>query len=203
MNARSALIIVLGLTLAAPAAHAQSTLDKYLAKNTQSDAAGAQTASAGVKKVFESADGYWRVDDNRAEGGSCSVTYVAGPNKAGYVAPTSGSDVAFIVFSSPDIPPAKTGKNKKMTLYTASNRATQAVEAFHAPKTAEKGSGIIFFRLTDIEAAMADISDVENITVGLEKAEVFAIAWQGGHKARAGMRECLSAAAPRDVSARQ
>lgn len=144
MNARSALIILLGLTLAAPAVQAQSALGKYLARNTQSDAAGAQTTSVGVKKVFESADGYWRVDDNRAAGGSCSVTYVAGPNKAGYVAPTSGSDVAFIVFSGPAIPPTKAGKNKAMTLYTASNGATQAVEAFPAPDTAEKGGGIHF-----------------------------------------------------------
>lgn len=153
MNARSALIILLGSTLAAPAAHAQSTLDKYQARNTQSDAAGAQTTIAGVKKVFESADGYWRVDDNRAAGGSCSVTYVAGSNTAGYVAPTSGSEVALIVLSGPDIPPMKAVKNKAMTLYAASNGATQAVEAFHAPNTAEKGSGIHF---SDTQYGAAD-----------------------------------------------
>lgn len=193
MNSRNAWMTVLFVAFAAPAVHAQSTLDKYLKRNTQGDVA-TTSDSGSVKKVFEGPDGHWRIDDNRSAGGSCSVTYEAGASKAGYVAPTAGSNVAFIVFSGPAIPPTKAGKNKKMTLYTSSNGATQTVEAFHAPNTAEKGGGIIFFRLTDIEAAMADISDVEEITVGLGKAEVFAIAWQGGHKARAAMQECLRAA---------
>ncbi|WP_439470111.1 hypothetical protein [Blastomonas fulva] len=197
MNSRNSWIVVLCVALASPAAHAQSTLDKYLKRSTQGDAS---TATDKVEKVFEGPSGYWRVDDNRAGGGSCSVTYEAGPNKAGYVAPTSGSDAAFIVFSGPAIPPTKAGKNRKMTLYTSSNGQAQAVEAFHAPNTAEKGGGIIFFRLTDIEAAMADISDVEDIVASLDEAEVFAIAWQGGHKARAAMQECLRAA-PRAASA--
>ncbi len=193
MNSKNAWMTLLCVAFAAPAAHAQSTLDKYLKRSTQGDAA-TTSDSASVKKVFEGPDGYWRVDDNRAAGGSCSVTYEAGASKAGYVAPTSGSDAAFIVFSGPAIPPTKAGKNKKMTLYTSSNGATQAVEAFHAPNTAEKGGGIIFFRLTDIEAAMAEISDAEDIDVGLDNAKVFSIAWQGGHKARAAMQECLRGA---------
>ena len=193
MKSRSAWITTLCVALASPAAHAQSTLDKYLKRSTQGDAS---TTTGNAKKVFEGSSGFWRVDDNRAAGGSCSVTYEAGPNKAGYVAPTSGSDAAFIVFSGPAIPPTKAGRNRKMMLYTSSNGETQAVEAFHAPNTAENGGGIIFFRLTDIEAAMADISDAEDIVVSLDKAEIFAIAWQGGHKARAAMQECLRASPP-------
>jgi 5'-deoxynucleotidase YfbR-like HD superfamily hydrolase len=172
------------LWLATTPAQAQSTLDKYLAKNSQSTGASAnQKSDSGINKVFKSAEGYWRLDDTRANGGSCSVTYVSGAQFAGYVGPTASSPDSVIVFSAPSIPATKSATNKKMKLTTADGKV-QTVPAVHAPNVAQKSSGIILFRLTNIQAAMDEISDVENINVVMENKQAFAIKWAGGLAAR-------------------
>jgi hypothetical protein len=191
--------------LAATPAQAQSTLDKYLAKNSQSTGASAnQKSDSGINKVFKSAEGYWRLDDTRANGGSCSVTYVSGAQFAGYVGPTASSPDSVIVFSAPSIPAIKSATNKKMTLTTADGKV-QTVPAVHAPNVAQNSSGIILFRLTNIQAAMDEISDVENINVVMENKPAFAIKWAGGLAARKAMVNCLggqpAAASPGTVTA--
>jgi hypothetical protein len=77
-----------------------------------------------------------------------------------------------------------------MSLTTADG-SVQSVSAFHAPNPQSKESGIILFRLTNIQAAIADMSDVENLNVVMDKKQVFAIKWEGGFTARASMQKCL------------
>ncbi|MBK9432746.1 MAG: hypothetical protein IPN50_10140 [Sphingomonadales bacterium] len=75
---------------------------------------------------------------------------------------------------------------------TTADGESQSVLAYHAPNTQSKQSGIILFRLTDIQAAMDGMSDVENLNVVMDKKQVFAIKWKGGHTARKAMQGCLS-----------
>ena len=192
---RVSILAALWLSLAPGQAQAQSVLDKYLKKSTQSSAA--ESGGAGdpsINKVYEGKTGFWRLDDTRSSGGFCAVTYYASPYYAGYVGPVAGKPDAFILFSGPTIPPIKKGKNKKMTLTTADGIA-QTVPAFHAPNPEQKDSGLVIFKLTDIEAAMDEMSDAEHVGIGLGKEQVFSIKWEGGHTARAAMRKCLSGSA--------
>lgn len=192
---RMKVALAFGLLLAAALpAHAQSTLDKYLKKNTASDSSSSAASEAGINKVYSGTGGFWRIDDNRSTGGACSITWTAKPYNAGYLGPVSAGGEAFIVLDGPTIPAVKSGKKRKMTLTTADG-TTQTVDAFHAPNTAKKDSGIIFFRLTDIGAAMADMGDTETLTIAIDGNQVFSTSWQGGHTARAAMRGCLSGTA--------
>jgi hypothetical protein len=74
---------------------------------------------------------------------------------------------------------------------TTADGVVQSVLAFHAPNAQSKNSGVILFRLTDIKAAMAEMSDVENLNVVLDKKQVFAIKWNGGRSAQQAMQTCL------------
>lgn len=190
MRIKVALAFGLLLAAALPAL-AQSTLDKYLKKNTASDSSGSAASEAGINKVYSGTGGFWRIDDNRSTGGACSITWTAKPYNAGYLGPVSAGGDAFFVLDGPTIPAVKSGKKRKMTLTTADG-TTQTVDAFHAPNTAKKDSGIIFFRLTDIGAAMADMGDTETLTITIDGNQVFSTSWQGGHAARTAMRGCLS-----------
>jgi hypothetical protein len=183
---------VSALVLFAGSAQAQSTLDKYLKKSTEDTGSARNQANvAGINKVYKGPDGFWRLDDTRASGGFCAITYYASAYYAGYVGPAVGTPDSFILFSGPTIPPIKKETRKKMTLTTADGEV-QAVQAFHAPNSQSKQSGIILFRLTDIQAAMDGMSDVENLNVVMDKKQAFAIKWKGGHTARKAMQHCLS-----------
>ena len=175
-------------------ARAQSTLDKYLKKSTPSaSAVDRQSDPSGASIIFKGPEGYWRLDNTRSTGGFCAVTYYDGTSFAGYVGPTIGNTDAFILFSGPTIPAIQKEKKKKMALTTADGKV-QSVLAFHAPNAQAKNSGIILFRLTDIQAAMSDISDVENLNVVMDMKQVFVITWKGGDAARQGMQTCLNKA---------
>lgn len=185
------LAISVGLGLIGAQASAQSTLDKYLKKSTESSSSNkSKTDEAGVNKVYKGSGGYWRLDDTRATGGFCAITFYAAPYYAGYVGPVGTNTESFIVFSGPTIPTIKKEKRKKMTLTTAEGEV-QTVQAVHMPNSGPQGGAIILFRLTDIQAAMDGISDVENVAVVMDKKQVFSIKWQGGHIARATMQKCL------------
>lgn len=175
--------------------HAQSTLDKYLKKSAPSASASkSQTDPSGDNIIFKGPEGYWRIDDTRSAGGFCALTYFSAPNFAGYVGPVVGNQDSFILFSGPTIPPIEKEKKKKMALTTADGKA-QSVLAFHAPNNQSKNSGIILFRLTDIQAAISDMSDVENLNVVMDKKHIFAINWQGGLAAQKAMQRCLKTVA--------
>jgi hypothetical protein len=177
------------LALMAGSVQAQSTLDRYLKKNSQGSAAS--TAQADPAIVFKDSAGHWRLDDARQTGGFCAVTYFAAPYIVGYVGPVVGNPDSFILFSGPTIPPITKEKKKKMSLTTADGMV-QSVAAFHVPNPQSQDSGIILFRLTDIQAAMSDMSDMENLNVVMDKKQVFAIKWTGGLTARAAMQKCLN-----------
>lgn len=169
----------------------QSTLEQYLKKSGQSaNATEVQSDLSGSNVVFEDKDGHWRLDDSRSTGGFCAVTYYSAPNFAGYVGPAAGNPDAFILFSGPTIPAIRREKKKKMSLRTGDGNV-QSVLAFHAPNTQSKDSGMILFRLTDIQAAISDMNDVEDLSVTIDRKQVFAINWKGGLKARASMQSCL------------
>ena len=192
MKIESAVPLILGLCLIAGPVQAESTLDNYLKKNVESSSTNkSKVDEAAVNKVYKGGDGFWRLDDTRATGGSCSVTYVSGAQYAAYVGPAGNVKESFIVFGGTSIPPIQSVTTKKMTLTTADGKA-QSVQAFHAPNSAQKDFGIIFFRLTDIQAAMDEISDVEDVNVLMENKKAFAIKWEGGHAARTAMQGCLS-----------
>jgi hypothetical protein len=183
------------MVLCSVSAQAQSTLDKYLKKSTEGSASVKNQAdAAGVNKVYKDPNGFWRLDDTRATGGFCAITYYSSAYYAGYVGPAVGNPDSFILFSGPTIPSIQKETKKKMTLTTGDGEV-QTVQAFHAPNTQSKQSGIILFRLTDIQAAMDGISDVENLNVMMDKKQAFAIKWKGGHTARKAMQGCLSGGA--------
>jgi hypothetical protein len=138
---------------ATPSVHAQSTLDKYLKKNTQGVTATGKAGEAGIDKIYTGDGGFWRLGDSRVTGGACAITWTAAHYHAGYLGLSGKTSDSFIVFSGPTIPPIATGKNRKMTLTAADGKA-QTVDAFHAPNTAQKDGGIIFFGLTDMAAAI-------------------------------------------------
>ena len=177
-------------------AQSESTLDKYMKKNTEGNtSAKSQAEVAGINKVYKSPEGYWRLDDSRATGGYCSVTYLTPAYFAGYLGPSGKVKEAFIVFSGPTIPGIKKAKRKKMIL-TSLNGERQSTQAIHAPSNVHKDMGIIYFQLTGIQAAMDEMDNVEHLTIEMDKKQVFSIKWQGGHTARAAMTKCLGNAQP-------
>lgn len=189
---RQILAILSLFGLLSVSAQAQSTLDKYLKESTEGNGSVRNQADvAGVNKVYKDPNGFWRLDDTRAGGGFCAITYYASSYYAGYIGPTAGHPDSFILFSGPTIPPIQKETRKKMTLTTADGEV-QTVQASHAPNTQSKQSGIILFRLTDIQAAMDGMSDVENLNVVMDKKQAFMIKWKGGHTARKAMQVCLS-----------
>lgn len=178
--------------LVAPA-KAESTLDKYLKKNTETKSSAGGGAS---KKVHENSDGYWKLDDTRASGGFCAITYVStGKSSAGYVGPSASSPDAYIVFVGASIAPIKDVVRKKMTLTTGSDGQASSVQAFHGPNPQKPESGIISFRMTSIREAVDLMADVEEVGVVLDEKKVFSLQWKGGHTARKAMQACLGGSA--------
>jgi hypothetical protein len=191
--------LLVSLALIATPAQAQSSLDKYLKKSTEGSATVKNQADVqGINKVYKDPDGYWRLDDTRASGGFCAITYYSSAYYAGYVGPAVSNPDSFILFSGPTIPSIQKETKKRMTL-TSADGESQTVLAFHAPNPRSKQSGIILFRLTDIQAAMDGISDVENLNVVMDKKQVFALKWKGGHTARKAMQGCLTGGADKAV----
>jgi hypothetical protein len=181
--------LLLSLALISGSAQAQSALDKYLKKNTESGSGKSNAEEAGINKVFKSPEGYWRLDDSRATGGFCAITYVTPAYLAGYLGPVGNTTDAFMVFNGPTIPAIKKEKRKQMTI-TGADGLSQTTQAVHAPNS--KDMGAIYFRLTGIQAAMDEMSDVEHVTIGMDKKQVFSLKWKGGHTARAALNKCLA-----------
>ena len=192
MKTHFRLIVISGLSLFAISAQAQSALEKYMKKNTEATStAKSQTEARGINKVFKNAEGYWRLDDTRPVGGSCSITYVAGPYHAGYVGPSAESPDALLVFIGPSIPPIKNVTRKKMTLSSASDGEVSSTFAYHSPNSQNSERGIVTFRLKNIQEAMDLMSDTEEIGITMDDKKVFSLKWKGGHVARKAMQKCL------------
>ena len=191
MKINLALMAIIGLCSVSGEAYAQSALDKYLKKNTEAASGTGNADEAGINKVFKSPEGYWRLDDSRSTGGMCAITYVASAYIAGYLGPIGNTTDAFMVFSGPTIPAIKKEKRKQMTI-TGADGLSQTTQAVHAPNSKDAGS--IYFRLTGIQAAMDEMSDVETVTIGMDKKQVFSLKWKGGHTARAALQKCLTSA---------
>jgi len=185
------LILTASLAMTTASVQAQSTLDKFLKKGTEGS--GSSASEAGINKVYNSALGYWRLDDDRAAGGACAITYVTPAYYFAYIAPLNATTKPFIVFNGPTIPPAQKETKKKVVLSTAYG-SVQTVLATHAPDATYKEFGTIFMVLGSIEQAMETMNDVENLTIVMDKRQVFAMKWQGGHIARAAMQKCLGGA---------
>lgn len=184
------LFLSLGLGSLAASVNAESTLDKYLKKGT----AGSSTISnqadvAGVNKVYKDAEGYWYLDDNRAFGGACSITYVASHSTAAYVGPTAASSASLVVLSGPHIPEIKEAKPRKVSMIGKDGVAA-IVPVIHAPNVALKQAPLIIANI-DLKASLAAMEDVDVTEIVMDKKQVFAIRWQGGHIARAAMQKCL------------
>jgi hypothetical protein len=181
---------VLALACCIGSALAQSALDRQLSRSLGADTAKSDAKVEGVNKVHATAAGYWRLDGQASKSGEpCSITYISQRSSAGYVAPERGSNESFLLLSGPSIPPADSPTRKKMKLF-ARGSDVQEVQAMHIPNRPE--SGAIVFKFTDLKAALDDMSDTENLRIGLDNKEVFSINWDGGHKAREAMRACLA-----------
>jgi hypothetical protein len=171
---------------------AESTLDKYMKKNTEDNTSSkSQMEVAGINKVFKSTEGYWRLDDTRPTGGSCSITYVAGSYHAGFVGPSAESPDAITVFIGPSIPATKKAIRKKMMMLSPSDGQSASVFALHGPNGQNKDSGIITFRINNIHEAMQQLTDAGEVAVSMDDKQVFSIKWKGGHAARKAMQKCL------------
>ncbi|MEQ1547572.1 MAG: hypothetical protein ABL918_02865 [Chakrabartia sp.] len=189
---RLALSVGLGLAVVSGSAQAQSTLDKFLKKNTESSSSNkSNTDEAGINKVFKSPEGYWRLDDNRATGGSCAIMYVTPAYLAAYLGPSIDTKNALLFFDGPTIPAIKKETRKQVTI-TGADGKPQTTQAIHAPSALHKEMGSIVFPLLGIQEAMDQMSDVEDINIIMEKKQVFSIKWKGGHIARSAMQKCLA-----------
>ena len=192
---KHALIFLAGMYFFSGAGYAQSALDKYLGKSAEviTSAPKSKSDDGGINKVYKGPNGYWRLDDTRLAGGFCAINYAAASHSAGYVGPVGNSTESFIVFNGPTIPPASKEVRKRVTLTTGDGEV-QTVDAFHAPNSSQDGGAIIVFRLSNIQAAMDGLSDVENLNVVMDQKQVFALKWHGGHTARKAMQACLGGA---------
>ena len=185
------LVLTIGLAAAAASAHAQSTLDQYLKRSTEGSSSTTSSANeAGINKVYKSAEGYWRLDDTRATGGFCSITYVTPAYFVGFLGSSNATTPGLIIFNGPTIPPIKKSKRKTVTI-TAVDGSSQSMPAVHDPDGTYKEFGTIRLTYTSIQPAIDTLSDVENLTIVMDKRQVFAMKWKGGNLARAAMRKCL------------
>ena len=192
MKMHLVLALILGVAAISGSAHAQSTLDKYMKKNTEGNtSAKSQAEVAGINKVYKSAEGYWTLDDKRATGGYCAITYVTPAYFAALYGGGASPKDTFFVFNGPTIPGIKIEKRKQMIL-TFGDGVAQKTQAIHAPDPVHKEIGSIVFQLSSIQAALDELKDVEHVTIGMDNKQVFSIKWKGGHTARAAMQKCLA-----------
>ena len=192
MKMQFVLVMSLGLALVSEPVQAQSTLDKYMKKNTEGNTSTkSQAEVAGINKVYKSAEGYWTLDDKRATGGYCAITYVTPAYFAALYGGGASLKDTFFVFNGPTIPGIKKEKRKQMIL-TFGDGVAQKTQAIHAPDPVHKEMGTIVFQLSSIQAALDELKDVEHVTIGMDNKQVFSIKWKGGHTARAAMQKCLS-----------
>lgn len=190
MKMRVVLLASFALALAAGPAQAETVLDKYIKKNTQGSSGKSNADEAGVNKVFKSPEGYWTLDDSRATGGFCAITYVTPAYFTALYGGGADPKDTFFVFNGPTIPGIKKEKRKQMTI-TGADGVPQTTQAVHAPDPVHKEMGTIFFRMVSIESAMNGMFDVEHVKIVMDKKQVFSIKWKGGHTARAAMQKCL------------
>ena len=184
------LFLSLGLGSLAASVNAESTLDKYLKKGTAgSTTIRNQADVAGVNKVYKGAEGYWYLDDNRASGGACAITYVATHSTVAYVGPTAASTASLFVLSGPHIPPIQKANPRKVSMIGKDGVAA-VVPVIHAPNEALKEAPLIIVNI-DLKASLAAMEDVDVTEIVMDKKQVFAIKWQGGLIARAAMQKCL------------
>ncbi len=191
MKMRSILLVSLGLALASGPVQAQSTLDKYLEKNSRSGSGTSNAEQAGINKVFKSPEGYWSLDDSRATGGFCAITYVTPAYFAALHGGGTNPKDTFFVFNGPTIPGIKKETRKKLTI-TGGDGVAQTTQAIHAPDPVHKEMGSLFIGMLSIESAMDGMLDVEHVTIVMDKKQVFSMKWKGGHTARAAMKKCLA-----------
>ena len=192
MKMQFVLVMSLGLALVSEPVQAQSTLDKYMKKNTEGNTSTkSQAEVAGINKVYKSAEGYWTLDDKRATGGYCAITYVTPAYFAALYGGGASPKDTFFVFNGPTIPGIKKEKRKQMIL-TFGDGVAQKTQAIHAPDPVHKEMGTIVFQLSSIQAALDELKDVEHVTIGMDNKQVFSIKWKGGHTARAAMQKCLA-----------
>jgi hypothetical protein len=191
MKMRLFLSMSLALAMVPGSGQAQSTLDKYLKKNSTAGSGESNADEAGINKVYTSGEGYWRLDDNRSTGGFCAITYVTPAYYVGYLGPTGAATDAYILFDGPTIPPTKKAKRKTVTL-TPANGAVHTIPAIHQPSSTHKDMGTLRFTFRSIQPAMDEMNDIEHLTIVMDKKQVFSIKWKGGHAARDAMQKCLS-----------
>ena len=191
MKMHLVLALSLGVAAISGSAHAQSTLDKFLKKNTESSSGKSNVDEPGIKKVYKSPEGYWQLHDTRATGGFCAIIYFTPAYYAGFFGPSGDSKVAFMVLDGPTIPAIKKEKKKRMTI-TFTDGEVQPTQGIHAPSNTHKEIGSIVFQLSSIQAALDELKDVEHVTIGMDNKQVFSIKWKGGHTARAAMQKCLA-----------
>ena len=171
-----------------------SVLNSFVRNNSSSKVANTTTTSKKVDEppsLYKDAEGAWHLSDTRANQGGCAVAYTTGTDFAAYIGPVAGHSEAFIMFGGSSIPPIAKETQKRMTL-TTSDGQEQSVLAFHAPNPQSKKSGLILFKLTDIKAAMDEISDIENLKIAIDNKAAFAMKWRGGFIARKAMNACLA-----------
>ncbi len=191
MKMRLVLWMSLGLAFASGPLKAQSALDKYLKKNTENGSGKSNADQPGINKVFKSPEGFWTLDDGRAAGGFCAITYVTPAYFTALYGGGANPKETFYVFNGPTIPGIKKEKRKQMTI-TGADGVAQTTQAIHAPDPIHKEMGTIVFQLLSIESALDEMTDVEHVTIVMDKKQVFSIKWKGGHTARAAMKKCLA-----------
>jgi hypothetical protein len=145
-----------------------------------------------INKVFKSPEGYWMLDDNRATGGFCAITYVTPAYLAGLWGGGADPKDTFWIFNGPTIPGTKTEKRRQMTI-TGADGLAQTTQAIHAPDPVHKEMGTIIFRMASIQSAIDGMTDLEHVTIVMDKKQVFSMKWKGGYKARAAMQKCVGA----------
>ena len=126
------------------------------------------------------------------------MSYRDGINSIGYIGPSKDWNESYFFVTGPSIPRVSKTRSVRVRLATDGD-ADQTVKAFHYMVSSNKSA--ILFKLTDFNAALDAMEDVEDIAIVLMEPEdpqyqqaIFTGRWVDGHAARDKIRACLARA---------
>lgn len=149
---------------------------------------GSEDSSA----FHESSAGAWEFYQG-AEGKSCGILFKSASGAQStlfaYFLPIPSEPHALLFLSGPKVPAPDSLEQKKFTLLTKDSPA-QTVTAFNGSR---QGSGMVVFYMPNIDAAMKEMNDADDVEVKLTGKSIYQLSYDGGFKARDKMLECIRA----------
>ncbi|PZO35801.1 MAG: hypothetical protein DCF19_23140 [Pseudanabaena frigida] len=141
-------------------------------------------------------DGGWdffQADNNAPPGEYCSAFFWKKEGMVTLSGPGGEYRGALLTFWGKDIPRPDNVEKIKVSL-TQSDGLLQTVYAFNYTKPGDT-YGAISFAVPTLEAALAEMKDIESFDVAIDGKSVTKVEWHSGLMARDKLRECLNAKA--------